>query len=171
MTSGTLVSVTEYLTTTYRPDREYVGGVVLERHLGERDHSVLQAELIIYLYLGSVRRKLGVHVFPEQRVQVSKDRFRVPDITVVAGAKPTEPIFTTPPFLCIEILSKDESLARMKRRVDDYLSFGVPYVWLIDPRERRAWSCTREKTIEVTGALTASSPEIRVPLAEMFSSL
>ncbi len=171
MSSGTLVSATEYLATTYRPDREYVGGVVLERHLGERDHSVLQAELIIYLYLGSVRRKLGVHVFPEQRVQVSKDRFRVPDITVVAGAKPTEPIFTTPPFLCIEILSKDDSLARMKRRVDDYLSFGVPYVWLIDPRERRAWSCTRQGTVEAEGVLKTSSPEIRVPLAEMFSSL
>ncbi len=80
-------------------------------------------------------------------------------------------IFTTPPFLCIEVLSKDDSVVQMKRRVDDYLSFGVPYVWLIDPRERRAWRCTREKTMEVAGALTTSSPEIRVPLAEMFSSL
>ncbi len=98
-------------------------------------------------------------------------RFRIPDITVVAGAKPAEPIFTTPPFLCIEVLSKDDNVVQMKRRVDDYLTFGVPYVWLIDSRERRAWSCNREKTIEVAGALTTSSPEIRVPLAEMFSSL
>ncbi len=169
MTSGTLVSVTEYLATTYHPDREYVGGVVLERNLGERDHSVLQAELIIYL--GSLRRKLGIHVFPEQRVQVSKERFRVPDITVVAGAMPTEPIFTTPPFLCIEILSKDDSLARMKSRVDDYLSFGVPYVWLLDPRARRAWICTGQGAVEAGHELTTSSPEILVPLAEIFSSL
>ena len=169
MTSGTLASVTEYLAKTYHPDREYVDGVAVERNLGERDHSALQTELIIYL--GSLRRKLGIHVFAEQRVQVLPDRFRVLDITVVAGAKPTELIFTTPPFLCIEVLSKDDSLVQMKRRVDDYLSCGVPYVWLIDPRERRAWSCTREKTIEVAGALTTWSPEIRVPLAEMFSSL
>ena len=169
MTSGTLASVTEYLAKTYHPDREYVDGVAVERNLGERDHSALETELIICL--GSLRRRLGIHVFAEQRVQVSPDRFRVPDITVVAGAKPTELIFTTPPFLCIEVLSKDDSVAGMKRRVDDYLTFGVPYVWLIDPRERQAWSCTREKTIEVAGALTTSSPEIRVPLAEMFSSL
>ena len=169
MTSGTLASVTEYLAKTYHPDREYVDGVAVERNLGERDHSALETELIICL--GSLRRRLGIHVFAEQLVQVSKDRFRVPDITVEAGAKPTELIFTTPPFLCIEVLSKDDSLVQMKRRVDDYLTFGVPYVWLIDPRERQAWSCTREKTIEVAGALTTSSPEILVPLAEMFSSL
>ena len=169
MTSGTLASVTEYLAKTYHPDREYVDGVVVERNLGERDHSALQTELIIYL--GSLRRRLGIHVFAEQRVQVSKDRFRVPDITVVAGAKPTELIFTTPPFLCIEVLSKDDSVVRMRRRVDDYLSFGVSYVWLIDPRERRAWSCTRQGTVEAEGALKTSSPEIRVPLADMFRSL
>ena len=169
MTSGTLASVTEYLAKTYHPDREYVGGVVLERNLGERDHGALQTELIIYL--GSLRRKLGIHVFAEQRVQVSKDRFRVPDITVVTGPKPTEPIFTTPPFLCIEVLSKDDSLAQMKERVDDYLSFGVPHVWLIDPRARRAWVCSGQGTVEAGGTLTTSAPEIRVSLAEMFDSL
>ena len=30
-----LVSLAEYLDTAYSPDREYVDGVVVERHLGE----------------------------------------------------------------------------------------------------------------------------------------
>ncbi len=73
--------------------------------------------------------------------------------------------------VAIEVLSKDDSVVQMKRRVDDYLSFGVSYVWLIDPRERRAWSCTGQGTVEAGGALRTSSPEIRVPLADIFSSL
>lgn len=39
----------EYLSTSYRPDREYVDGVGLERNLGERDHSALQSFLTVFL--------------------------------------------------------------------------------------------------------------------------
>ena len=170
MATETLISVEEYLGTSYRPDREFIDGYVLERNLGERDHSELQGE--IYLYLAQRRRQLGIHVFPEQRVQVKPTRFRVPDICVVTGPKPQEQIFTAPPFLCIEILSKDDHLSALQERVDDYLSFGVAYVWVVDPRRRRAW-------IHIAGGVTepkdrvlrTASPEIVVPLEEIFAEL
>ena len=41
MASGSLVSVREYLSTSYRPDCDYIDGVVLERNVGEKDHSRL----------------------------------------------------------------------------------------------------------------------------------
>ena len=34
-----LISVEEYLNTTYRPDVEYVDGEIQERNLGEFDHA------------------------------------------------------------------------------------------------------------------------------------
>ncbi len=34
-----MVSVEEYLTTSYEADREYVDGEVLERHSGEQPHA------------------------------------------------------------------------------------------------------------------------------------
>jgi hypothetical protein len=43
--------------------------------------------------------------------------------------------------------------------------------YLIDPRERRGWSCTAQGTVEAAGTLTTSLPEIRVSLAELFDSL
>src|SRR5713226_8293305 len=49
MRSGTLVSVEEYLNTSYSPDCEYVEGRILERNLGEFDHSRLQINLGSYL--------------------------------------------------------------------------------------------------------------------------
>ena len=42
MAAGTQISVEEYLHTAYRPDCDYVDGVVEERNLGERDHSWIQ---------------------------------------------------------------------------------------------------------------------------------
>ena len=170
MKSATLVSVEEYLRTSYRPDRDYVDGEVLERNVGERDHSELQREFI--LYLGNRAKKWGIHVFPEQRVQVSDRRFRIPDVCVIVGKRPQEQIFRQPPFICIEILSKDDSRRSVQSRIDDYLKFGVPYVWLFDPFDRRVWTYTLEGSREVKdGVLRTENPAIEVLLAEVFAGL
>lgn len=167
MASSTLITVQEYLSTSYRPDCDYVDGVVLERNLGEKDHSKTQREFIIYL--GAKQRQWGIHVFPEQRVQVSASRFRVPDVCVVVGPEPPEPIFTKPPLLCIEILSRDDRMSQMQEKINDYLTFGVSYVWVIDPRTRQAWIHTPQGSHEVhDGVLRTENPEILVPLSEVF---
>ena len=170
MAPETLVSVEEYFGTSYRPDREYIDGNVLERNLGERDHSSVQMAISMELY--ARRRTLGLHVFPGLRVQVSLTRFRVPDICVVTGPKPQEEIFTTPPFLCIEILSKDDRQSGLRDRIRDYLEFGVAYVWVVDPRKHRAWIYTPAGTSEAKdGVLRTASPEIAIPLNEIFAEL
>ena len=109
MATVTLVSVQEYLTTSYRPDCEYVDGVLQERNLGEYEHSRLQALLMGYLLIRE--KQWGIRAVPEQRVQVKPDRFRVPDLCVVKKDSPIEQIFSRPPFLCIEILSKDDRMS------------------------------------------------------------
>jgi Uma2 family endonuclease len=170
MKSATLVSVEEYLRTSYRPDCDYVDGEVLERNVGERDHSKLQREFI--LYFGTRAKKWGLHVFPEQRVQVSERRFRIPDVCVVVGPEPDEQIFHQPPFICIEVLSKDDSVRSVQSRVDDYLKFGVPYVWVFDPFDRRAWAYSVEGNREVKdGILRTENPSIEVLLSEIFAGL
>ena len=110
--TGALMSVNDYLSTSFRPDCEYVDGVIVERNLGEWEHSRLQTALVVYLV--SRKKHWGIHAVVEQRVQVKPNRFRVPDICVVAGPEPQEPILTRPPFLCIEILSKDDRMSEMQ---------------------------------------------------------
>jgi len=164
---GALVPVEEYLHTTHDPDCDYVDGEVLERNWGERDHSKLQRELI--LYFATREKTWNVVVFLEQRVQVSATRFRVPDICVYAGEEPQEQIFRTPPFICIEILSPEDRWVRMREKIDDYLRFGVLYVWVINPPDQRAWACTKDGSAEVSdGVLRAENPSLAVPLAEIF---
>jgi Uma2 family endonuclease len=126
-----LIPVEEYLRTVYRPDRDYVDGEVKERNLGEKSHSKIQAFLIGYFLAHASEWKIDP--LPEQRVQVSADRYRVPDITLIAEGGPEESIIRTPPVLCIEILSREDRMTEILGRVDDYLEMGVPAVWIVDP--------------------------------------
>jgi Uma2 family endonuclease len=164
--AAALIPVEEYLRTAYRPDRDYVDGEVLERHLGEKDHSRLQREIIFYFR--SREREWQAFCFPEQRVQVAPRRYRIPDICVVLGQEPEEQIFRDPPFICIEILSKDDTLVAMQARIDDYLAFGVPYVWVMHPSSRRAWIYTKTGISEAKdGVLNTENPALTVPLKDV----
>jgi Uma2 family endonuclease len=161
-----LITVEEYLSTDYSPDCDFVDGVLEDRHVGEKDHSLLQAALIAWFF--AKRKELGIDVFPEQRVQVSASRYRLPDVCVTLG-EPDEQIFTTPPFLCIEILSPEDQMGRVLAKISDYLNFGVPYVWLIDPRKRTATVYTANEVLPVSdGILRTQSPDIALPLADLF---
>jgi Uma2 family endonuclease len=163
------VPIDVYLRSTYEPDREYVDGVIVERALGERDHSELQGEF--YFFFRNRRKQWNVHVFPEQRVQVSPTRFRVPDVCVYVGEKPKEQILITPPFICIEVLSPEDRIDRYEEKFQDYVRFGVRNIWVIDPATRRAWVYLQDGLKEVTGVLRTENPAFEVPLSEIFEAL
>ena len=166
MPATALVPISEYLETSYRPDCDYLDGVLLERNVGEWDHSRLQ--MLLSHYLCNREKQWGIIVVVEQRVQVKATRFRVPDITVLVGSPPAGPIIQKPPFLCVELLSASDRMGEMQERIDDYLTFGVRYVWLIHPRTRRAFVYTPDRVQEVKdGVLRTENPDICVPLAEL----
>ena len=170
MPASVLVPVEEYLNTSYRPDCDYVDGRIVERNVGELDHSDVQGEIVVYFRLR--RKQWGIYAFPEQRVQVSPTRFRIPDVCVVLGPKPTEQIFRTPPFLAIEILSKKDRKRDTLERVGDYLRFGVSYVWVIDPRSREGWVHSAAGVEAARdGILHTQSPNFEMSLPEIFAAL
>jgi Uma2 family endonuclease len=167
MATSTLVPVSEYLSTDYSPDCDYVDGQLVERNVGEKSHGKLSGALFAYLY--ARRKQLGIFVIQEQRIQIGPTHFRVPDLCVIAGPEPSEEVFSSPPFLCVEILSPEDRVTRMQRRIQDFLSFGVRYVWMIDPLSRDAWIYTRDGMQEVTGGvLRTTDPDIEVPIAALF---
>src|SRR5579872_785187 len=134
MSTTTLVSVEEYLRTSYPDgDREYIDGRVVERNMGTFQHGDWQTEMAIYI----AKHYPSIWRVVETRVQVKATRFRVPDISCGRMPKPRVPIITEPPFLVIEILSPDDRTADTQDKIDDYLSFGIPYVWVINPLTRR----------------------------------
>ena len=167
MSSATLVSVSEYIATSYRPDRDYIDGQILERNVGERDHSWIQGEILLLL---AQYRKDQLFAFPEQRIQVKPTRFRIPDISVTRGF-PQEQIFTAPPSHCIEALSPDDSLSSMQERIDDYLTFGVENIWIVDLRRKRAFWVDKAGIHEASRAiLEAIGAPIRMDLPLLWSA-
>ena len=79
MGTATLVSVEEYLRTSFPDaDREYIDGRIVERNVGEVDHSDVQTAIAHYLRT-HYRKRVWAGV--EVRVQVKKTRFRIPDVT------------------------------------------------------------------------------------------
>ena len=164
------VSVEEYLASSYRPDCDYIDGEVQERKLGEKEHAAMQA-VLTYLFMRN-RKAWNIDVYPELRVQVSANNFRVPDITVTRAGLEWERILKTPALLFIEILSPEDTVSKIRRRVDDYLRFGTEHVWVIDPESRKAYVCSATGFQEPEGgALTIPGTPIRVELSELFAEL
>lgn len=167
MSSPTLVSIQEYLASSYRPDRDFVDGELQERNAGELEHSLLQTAIVAWFW--ARRDEWNVLPLVEQRVQVATNRFRVPDVTVLRANQPREPIVTVPPLILIEVLSKDDTLRSMRERVDDYLNFQAQHVWILDPALKRAYMCTRSAFQEPeNGQLTVPGTPIRLVLNEIF---
>ena len=170
MTMGvdTLVSVDEYLHTSFPDgDREYVDGRIVERNLGEVDHSDVQSGILHYLRT-HYRKRIWAGV--EVCVQVKKTRFRILDVTVMAGSKPTEQIIRKPPLVAVEVLSSEDRARDLQEKIDDYLAFGVKYVWVVNPYTRRAYVHTSAGSHEAKdGVLRADTAKIDIPLSEIFS--
>jgi Uma2 family endonuclease len=170
MATATLISVEEYLATSYEPDREYVDGELVERNLGEYDHSNMQAALAASLW--NRAREWNVRALVEQRVRVSAKKIRVPDVCLISRDLPIERVITHPPLVCIEVLSPDDRLRYYRDKVDEYTGMGVPAIWLFDPVKRQAFVCTREGFLPPEGGVLAIPGSlIQIPLKDFFADL
>jgi len=167
-TTRPLVSVEEYLASVYQPDCDFVDGEVLERNRAEGDHAWIQAAIVAYFFVR--RNEWGITVLPEMRVQVQPGRYRIPDVCVLLGQQ-YEQILTQPPFLCIEILSPEDRWVRVEERINDFLTMGVPYIWVIDPHTRQAYISTPAEGLREVkdGVLRTANPALLVPLSELFA--
>lgn len=170
MEQATLVSVEEYLRTNYDPDVDYVDGVLEDRSVGDVDHASVQGEIPIYLRLRYGRQKFKA--IPEARVRINATRYRIPDLCAFDGPLPGPGIIDSIPFACIEVLSPEDRLSRIRKRLDDFLARGVPNVWLIDPEVRREWICTNDGKTEVHGhVLHSSDGRLELDLHEIYAAI
>lgn len=133
MATTHLVSVEEYLHSSFEPDAEYVEGRIVPRSVPQKPHSKMQGYLDRTLYRAA--HPLGYEVWVEQRVRTQPDpaHYRVPDLCITRD-EPAEDIFTYPPLLCVEILSPDDTAIDVRAKVHEYLAFGVAFVWIVDPQ-------------------------------------
>jgi Uma2 family endonuclease len=71
--------------------------------------------------------------FPELRLRLAGDLFRVPDVAVFAGTPPWQLVPDRPPICVIEIVSRDDRFTELLQKLAEYHRWGVPHVWVVDP--------------------------------------
>jgi Uma2 family endonuclease len=129
-----------------RPDSgrkqcELVDGVIVEKAMGWYQ-SVLAALLIQLLGDYLQEHNLGVVAGPDGAIRLSPGLVREPDVAFVSwerlpgGPQAADPIPTLAPDLAVEILSKSNTTAEMRRKVTEYFAAGTRLVWILDPAPR-----------------------------------
>ena len=65
-------------------------------------------------------------------------------------------------------MSPDDTVLGMQDRLDDYLQFGVPNLWVVDPYKHRGWSVTAAGwATAADGVMRTADGRIAMPLADV----
>ena len=113
----TFVPLEVYLRTSYRPDVDYVDGVIEERNLGQNDHSAWQAAIVAWFRQQA--HSGGVRVRPEIRVRVAGPRVRIADLALIDRDLRQDPVATHPPVAVFEVVSPHDRLSGLAKRCGD----------------------------------------------------
>jgi Uma2 family endonuclease len=160
---------------------ELVDGVLVEKAMGY-DVSLLAIELGMYLAAFVKQHRLGEVTGADGTMRLMPGLVRIPDLAFTSRARlpkkgaPREPIPDLAPDLAVEVLSKGNTKAEMRRKVREYFEVGVRLAWLIDPKTRTATvhtSPTASTKLVEGQSLNGSDvlPGFALPLGELFECL
>ena len=113
------------------PEAEFVRGDIVERSLPDYTHSAIQT------FLGALfvnlRDKYPLFPASELRVRIKPDLYRVIDVAVFTGQRPPERV-SQPPAIAIEIVSLHDRYTEVLQKLEEYRTWGVAHIWLVDPQ-------------------------------------
>jgi Uma2 family endonuclease len=158
-----LTPVEEYLSTSYTPDVDYLDGRLEERNVGTKAHGKMT------FHIKKLLDDRGLAAFIETRLRITPSRFRVPDVCAYLS-EPDEEVFTSPPLLCVEVLSPEDRMSKVVTLAREYLAMGVPVVWVIDAAGRQAFTMAPATGFYENTEGSLSAGEVHIMLSEIFES-
>ena len=168
MATATHLSLEEFhrLYDGVKPNYEYWFGEAIQKPMATNLHGALQFVIMMFL------RAQGWMVASEATLKLVPDAEPVPD--VIASREVLPRLYSTGAVgICVEILSPQDRLKRTIEKGKNYLDWGVPSVWIIEPQTRTAWMLTREHPdgiwVHPDGNLVADQTEISLP--EIFAEV
>lgn len=158
---------------------ELIDGVLVEKTMGSYE-STVAAAMIYFLKSYLRRRRLGVVTSPDGPLRILPRQVRIPDVAFLSWKRlggrqwKRHPILPAAPDLAVEVLSKGNTKAEMKRKLRDYFAAGVRLVWFIDPRTRTAESYVgpqESQSIGKDGVLSGGDvlPGFELSLRDLFA--
>jgi Uma2 family endonuclease len=164
MATKTLMPVEDYLSSDFDgPTPEFLDGELVERGMPTFAHGNTAGRISYIFERRTVKPPLYAGV--EVHVQVAAKQYRIFDVVVleqrIAG------IPGTPPLIDIEILSADERLDKIVDRFSELRAWGVPHLWLVDPKHRCLYVFGRHGLSEVD-AWEIPEKNLRIALSDIF---
>jgi Uma2 family endonuclease len=143
-----LLTAEEFLALPEDPysERMLIGGRVIEVPMTRRSysHSSTEAQLAHLLHMWratSAQRWLIASGEAGCQLRRIPDTVVGIDVAVFSEAAAPQPddkttLFTRAPVLAVEILSPSDIIEHVQEKVSDYLTAGVPLIWIVDPHFR-----------------------------------
>jgi Uma2 family endonuclease len=186
-TEGTtlaLMNAEDFFTWLQRPENqgkhfELVRGEVVEvSRPGER-HCLICGNVTFLLSSYARQRRRGRALPNDAGLILARDpdTVRGPDVVFFDDLRPYDqlnPKFAEGlPVLAVEVVSPNDRIGKVTRRIADFLKAGIPLVWVIDPDARDVTVYRRGKDPQVfdgTQELTGDDvlPDFHCPVAELF---
>jgi Uma2 family endonuclease len=165
METKAAISVEEYLRTSYEYDPEYVDGELVERSLPTYLHARAHAKICGAF----IREETHCHLLVaiEVRIPTSGQRWRIPDLAILADRGPDSKYLSAPPLAVIEILSPEDSFASLLSKFEEYRDFGVAHSWLVDPERRHVYKYENGSLLQVD-AIEFPGRGFRLAASEIF---
>jgi len=122
---------------------ELVDGVLVEKAMGFIE-SFLANRLSYRISIYLSTNNLGILVGADGAMEIMVDLVRIPDLSFISWDDmpgedlPDEPVPELVPRLAVEVISKSNASAEMKRKLRDYFEAGVRLVWFIYPKTQSA---------------------------------
>lgn len=156
---------------------ELVDGEILVSPTGVR-HSQIAASIIYLLAAYLENNPIGRVYTPDIGIWFPNENLRSPDVTFVRteklpGGKAPNTFGEFIPDLTVEVLSPNDSLREVGRKIGEYLECGVPLVWLVDPARETVTvyrSLSETEQLRSQDTLTAEPilPGFSCPVSKFF---
>jgi len=166
MATKAIFTAEQYLQTSFDgPDREFVQGEVVERNVGEKPHSEAQVRLVEIFY--ELRRKHALYSAIELRMRLTPASYRIPDFAVFYPEEPAEFVPSHPPLLVAEIVSREDRYTEILQKFEEYRTWGVRHIWLIDPWQKN-FSVYTEKGLSTVDRLRLPEFDAEITVQDLF---
>jgi len=176
MGAATVISLEEYLNTSYEPDMDFVDGVLVRRNVGTQLHGLLQ--LIVGSHFRQHTKSHQIRVFTETRLLVDRatGRHRVPDVMALEIPYQKGKVVTDVPAIVVEIKSPEDTFDDVVDRCFDYEKLAVRNILVMDPDNKRAWLFQQGNLELLAGTSTGlrlfrQNLTLDFPFAQMFAEL
>jgi Uma2 family endonuclease len=126
MSTTTQVTLEQYyeMLPNYEREPEFDDGEIVERPMPTKPHS----EMLEFLIFAFRAFRPEFRSYPEWTIAPREGSRRIPDLCLCASPSET-------PLLCVEIISPDDKASVLRKKIKEYLAWGVEYVWVVDPVE------------------------------------